>query len=159
MIPRLALPPRPAVLALLALAFALPGLIGHDPWKSLDAITIEIAHQMAVTGDWLVPRLAGEPWMSQAPLYPWVGALLGMLLGPFIPFHGAVRLASALFMLGALLPQLSTDVSQRMFYLPMMTGALLVARIIALMPRMGFLLGESIFRCVSKMPEFSSVRH
>ena len=51
MIPRLALPPRPAVLALLALAFALPGLAGHDPWKSFDAIAIEIAHQMHLTGD------------------------------------------------------------------------------------------------------------
>jgi 4-amino-4-deoxy-L-arabinose transferase-like glycosyltransferase len=102
MLPRLSLPLSKTMLALLAVVFVGPGLLSHDPWKSLDAITIEIAHQMAVTGDWLVPRLAGEPWMSQAPLYPWVGALLGTLLGPFIPFHGAVRLASALFMLAAL---------------------------------------------------------
>jgi len=102
MLPRLSLPLSKTMLALLAVVFVGPGLLSHDPWKSLDAITIEVAHQMAITGDWLVPRLAGEPWMSQAPLYPWVGALLGILLGPFIPFHGAVRLASALFMLGAL---------------------------------------------------------
>jgi 4-amino-4-deoxy-L-arabinose transferase-like glycosyltransferase len=102
MLPRLSLPLSKTMLALLAVVFVGPGLLSHDPWKSLDAITIEIAHQMAVTGDWLVPRLAGEPWMSQSPLYPWVGALLGMLLGPLIPFHGAVRLASALFMLAAL---------------------------------------------------------
>jgi 4-amino-4-deoxy-L-arabinose transferase-like glycosyltransferase len=102
MLPRLSLPLSKTMLALLAIVFVGPGLLSHDPWKSLDAITIEIAHQMVVTGDWLVPRLAGEPWMSQSPLYYWVGGLLGKLLGPLIPFHGAVRLASALFMLAAL---------------------------------------------------------
>jgi 4-amino-4-deoxy-L-arabinose transferase-like glycosyltransferase len=102
MLPRLSLPLSKTMLALLAIVFVGPGLLSHDPWKSLDAITIEIAHQMAVHGDWLVPRLAGEPWMTQSPLYHWVGALLGILLGPLVPFHGAVRLASALFMLCAL---------------------------------------------------------
>jgi len=102
MLPRLSLPLSKTMLALLAIVFVGPGLLSHDPWKSLDAITIEIAHQMTVTGDWLVPRLAGAPWMSQSPLYHWVGAMIGKLLGPLIPFHGAVRLASALFMLIAL---------------------------------------------------------
>jgi 4-amino-4-deoxy-L-arabinose transferase-like glycosyltransferase len=102
MLPRLSLPLSKTMLALLAIVFVGPGLLNHDPWKSLDAITIEIAHQMVVHGDWLVPRLAGEPWMTQSPLYHWVGALLGKFLGPYVPFHGAVRLASALFMLSAL---------------------------------------------------------
>lgn len=102
MLPRLSLPLSKTMLALLAIVFVAPGLLTHDPWKSLDAISIEIAHQMATHGDWLVPRVAGEPWMTQSPLYHWVGALLGGLLGPYIPFHGAARLASALFMLVAL---------------------------------------------------------
>jgi len=102
MLPRLSLPLSKTMLALLALVFVAPGLLVHDPWKSLDAISIEIAHQMATRGDWLVPRVAGEAWMTQSPLFHWVGALIGDLLGQFIPFHGAVRLASALFMLTAL---------------------------------------------------------
>ena len=57
---------------------------------------------MVTRGDWLVPRIAGEAWMAQSPLFHWAGALLGRLLGAFIPFHGAVRMASALFMLTAL---------------------------------------------------------
>ena len=74
-------------------------------------------------------------------VFSWlVIAVVGVLLWPERRRGWVVF--SLLFMLGALLPQLSTDVSQRMFYLPMMTGALLVARIIALMPRMGFLLGK-----------------
>jgi 4-amino-4-deoxy-L-arabinose transferase-like glycosyltransferase len=102
MLPRLSLPLSKTMLALLAIVFVAPGLLAHDPWKSLDAISIEIAHQMVTRGDWLVPRIAGEAWMTQSPLFHWAGALLGQLLGPFIPFHGAVRLASALFMLLAL---------------------------------------------------------
>ena len=44
-----------------------------------------------------------------------------------------VRFA-ALFLAAALLPQLSTDVSQRMYYVPMLTGALLIALLIAQVP-------------------------
>src|SRR5574341_480645 len=102
MLPRLALPPAPAVLALMALAFVLPGLAGHDPWKSFDVIAIEIAHQMHVSGDWVVPRLAGEPWLEHPPLYHWIALAFGKLLGWAIPFHGAARLASGLCVLAAL---------------------------------------------------------
>jgi 4-amino-4-deoxy-L-arabinose transferase-like glycosyltransferase len=102
MIPRLALPPRPAVLALLALAFALPGLIGHDPWKSLDAIAIEVAHQMQVTGDWVVPRVAGTPELENPPLFHWLALGFGKLLGGLVPFHNGARVASGLCVLLAL---------------------------------------------------------
>ena len=99
MIPRLALPPAPAVLALIALAFIAPGLAAHDPWKTFDAIGIEIAHQMHLSGDWVVPRVAGEPWLEDAPLYHWIALAFGKLLGWAIPFHNAARLASGLCML------------------------------------------------------------
>jgi 4-amino-4-deoxy-L-arabinose transferase-like glycosyltransferase len=98
MLPRLELPPTPAVLALIALAFILPGLGGHDLWKSFDAIGIEIAHQMHVTGDWVVPRVAGEPWLDDPPLYHWSALAFGKLLGWAIPFHSAARLASGLWL-------------------------------------------------------------
>ena len=42
------------------------GLIGHDPWRSDDAIHLAIAHGFT-TGDWLVPRVAGEPWLAGPP--------------------------------------------------------------------------------------------
>ena len=43
--------PRPRRWRLIALAFVLPGLAGHDPWKTHDAIGIGIAHDMATSGD------------------------------------------------------------------------------------------------------------
>lgn len=99
MIPRLALPPSPALLALILVAFALPGLAGHDPWKSFDVIGIEIVHQMHVTGDWLVPRLVGEPWLEDPPLYHWVALAFAKAFGGLLPFHNAARLASGAFFL------------------------------------------------------------
>src|SRR4051812_3771126 len=100
-LPRLSLPPHPAALALFAAAFILSGLASHDPWKSWDAIGIGIAHGIAQTGDLLVPRVAGSPWMHDPPLYHWLAALLGKLLG-FMEFHAAARLASGVFVAAAL---------------------------------------------------------
>ncbi|HEY5899259.1 MAG TPA: hypothetical protein VIV54_16950, partial [Burkholderiales bacterium] len=59
MLPRLTLPLSPWALALLAAAFVLPGLAGHDLWKTQDAIGLGIVHGMATSGDLIVPRIAG----------------------------------------------------------------------------------------------------
>ena len=92
MIPRLTLPPNPATLALIALAFTLPGLPGHDLWKTHDAIALGIVHDMVVDGAPLVPRVAGAPWLFDPPLYHWIAAGFGALLQRAIEFHSAARL-------------------------------------------------------------------
>src|SRR2546425_11978410 len=99
--PRLTLPPPPAWLAGLALAFVVPGLAGHDPWKSLDAIGIGIVHDMALGGDLLVPHVASWVWLNDAPLYYWVALAFGKLFRHFVEFHSAARLASGAFLLAA----------------------------------------------------------
>ena len=96
---RLALPPSPAALAVLALAFVLPGLAGHDPWKTHDVLGISIVHGMAQTGDLLVPRVAGLLWLSDPPLYHWLALAFGKALGGLMEFHAAARLASGVFVL------------------------------------------------------------
>ena len=101
MIPRLRLPPSPAVLALIALAFVLPGLLGHDPWKTYDVISIEIVHRMQASGDWLVPRVADARWLVDPPLYYWAGLLCAKAFGWALEFHQAVRIASGAFVLAA----------------------------------------------------------
>jgi 4-amino-4-deoxy-L-arabinose transferase-like glycosyltransferase len=102
MLPRLALPPSHAVLILIALAFVAPGLVGHDPWRAFDVIAIEIVQQMHLSGDWLVPRIAGEPWLEDPPLYHWLALVFAKVFGGLLGFHNAVRLASGLAMLTAL---------------------------------------------------------
>jgi len=74
----------------------LAGVVGHDPWKADDALHLGVAWSMA-GGDWLVPRIAGDPWLVGPPLYHWLAALCGKLFGWLLPWHDAARLASALF--------------------------------------------------------------
>lgn len=90
--------PRLPIIALLLLAgiYLLTG-IGHDPWKTEDAIHIGIAHSFMTEGRWLFPRIAGEAWPHTAPLYHWVAALSGKLFGGLLEFHNAARLATTLF--------------------------------------------------------------
>ena len=94
-------PPRGAALAALCALYLLPGLIGHDPWKSDDAVHFGLVYGLAGGGDWLLPKLAGEAWFDNPPLYYWVSAALARVFGLVLPLHDAARLASGLF--GALM--------------------------------------------------------
>jgi len=86
-----------ALLIVLCAAWLIPGLVGHDPWKSDDAATFGVVYQMLQSGDWLVPALAGEPAREHPPLYHWVAALLAQALSPLLALHDAARLASGVF--------------------------------------------------------------
>ena len=99
--PPLRLPLPPTALALVALAFVLPGLAGHELWKSHDAIGIGIVYDMAKSGELVVPRVSGWLWLSDPPLYHWVALAFGSVLQYVIEFHSGARLASGAFMLAA----------------------------------------------------------
>jgi 4-amino-4-deoxy-L-arabinose transferase-like glycosyltransferase len=102
MLPRLKLPLDPGALALMAVAFILPGLTTHDPWKTQDVVGLGIVHGMAASGELLVPRVAGAPWMYDPPLYHWIAAAFGKLFGLVIEFHAGARLASGALVFAAL---------------------------------------------------------
>lgn len=100
------LPVRPScVLAhrwafiLLVCACILPGLVGHQPWKQDETYIIAIVRSMLDTHDFVVPTMAGEPFMEKPPLYYWVAAACAKLLTPALAFHDAARLATGFFML------------------------------------------------------------
>lgn len=80
----------------LCLAWLLPGLVGHAPWKGPDSETF--AHLLAVRqqGDWLFPLSAVESRIFPQ-VYLWVAELLAKLLSPVLAVHDAVRLASGVF--------------------------------------------------------------
>jgi 4-amino-4-deoxy-L-arabinose transferase-like glycosyltransferase len=99
---RIPLPLAGWPLVALAAAFLLPGLFGHDPWKTTDAVAFGVVHQMLDSGDWLLPRLAGEPYFEDGPLYFWISALAVKAFGSVLPPHDAARIASALFVVVAL---------------------------------------------------------
>ncbi|WP_051710603.1 ArnT family glycosyltransferase [Andreprevotia chitinilytica] len=84
-----------------ALYYFLPGLIGHDPWKQDETYTFSMILHLLQDGDWVVMRVAGEPFMEKPPLYYWSAALMARLFGGWLPLHDAARLTSGLYMVGA----------------------------------------------------------
>jgi 4-amino-4-deoxy-L-arabinose transferase-like glycosyltransferase len=63
----------------------LPGLTRARAFEDTDARYLEIARAMFESGDWLMPRLAGEPHLDKPPLTYWAAAAgYGALgVGPF----------------------------------------------------------------------------
>ncbi len=84
------------LLGLLA-AWLVPGLFGHDPWKPDEAYTFGLVYHIVQNGDWLVPTLAGEPFMEKPPLFFWTAALFAQSFGGVLPLHDAARLASVFY--------------------------------------------------------------
>ena len=93
------------LLLLLCVAWLLPGLIGHAPWRPEEASSVAIVLHILKTGDWLLPTLAGEPDLTYGPLYYWTAALFAKAFSWALPVHDAARLASGFYIaltLGAL---------------------------------------------------------
>src|SRR5215208_4315000 len=82
---------------LLLAAWLMAGLFGHDPWKPDEAYTFGLVYHILETGDWLVPTLAGEPFVEKPPLFFWTAAVLATMFGPVLALHDAARLATAFY--------------------------------------------------------------
>ena len=93
-----ATPVKTVLFLVVCVAWLLPGLVGHDPWKTDEAVIFGVVSEMLSSGDWVVPRLAGEPYAERAPLFFWVATLFAKSLGGFLAAHDAARFASGLFM-------------------------------------------------------------
>lgn len=96
-------PPRrePSRLWLLALLPLL--LLGqpHSLWGADEPREAEIAREMYASGDWVVPRLNGQPFLEKPPLAHWGAAMVYALAGG--PSERWCRLPSAFWaLLGAL---------------------------------------------------------
>jgi len=94
---------RRLLIALLCLAWIVPGLVAHDPWKPDEAYTFGVVYEMISGGSWIAPALAGEPFLKEPPLYYMTAALSGLLFSPPLPLHDAARLATGFYMALALL--------------------------------------------------------
>ena len=97
----ISLPPSGWVLAVLLVVYIFVGLIGHDPWKHDDAVSIGLVYDIVRHGHWLTPQLAGQVY-PDAPFYYWTAAVTAHLFSWLMPIHDAARLASGLFTLLAL---------------------------------------------------------
>jgi 4-amino-4-deoxy-L-arabinose transferase-like glycosyltransferase len=79
------------------------GLVGHDPWKPDETHTFGVTYRMLTTGEWIVPMLAGEPFLEKPPLVYYSGALFAWLLSPLLEPHDAARMAAGAWIAVALL--------------------------------------------------------
>lgn len=82
-----------AGLLLLCVAWIVPGLIGHAPWKGGDG------DHFVVLWQWLQ---GGEPLCDVPPLYYWIAAGTAWLASPILPLVDGARLASGVFVALAL---------------------------------------------------------
>lgn len=89
---------RHLLIVLLCLAWILPGLIGHDPWKSDEATTFGVVYELLRGGSWLTSSLAGEIFIDEPPLYYLTAAATAWLTAAFLPLHDGARLATGLYM-------------------------------------------------------------
>ena len=106
-------PAKAALLGLLCLIWLGTGLVGHDPWKPDEAYSFGLIYSMLQSGDWLIPTLAGEPFMDKPPLFYWTAALFAKLFSPLLPLHDAARLASGFY---TVLTLLFTGLAARKLY-------------------------------------------
>ncbi len=85
------------MLGTLCVVWLLTGLVGHDPWKPDEAYSFGLIFSMLQGEHWLVPTLAGDPFMENPPLFYWTAALSAQLFSPLLPLHDGARLASGFY--------------------------------------------------------------
>jgi 4-amino-4-deoxy-L-arabinose transferase-like glycosyltransferase len=90
-------PAKAWMLALLCAVWIFTGLVGHDPWKPDEAYSFGLVYHILQSGDWLVPTLAGEPWMDKPPLFYITAAAFAKLFSPWLALHDGARLASGFY--------------------------------------------------------------
>jgi 4-amino-4-deoxy-L-arabinose transferase-like glycosyltransferase len=95
-------PLKTSLFVLVCLTWIVPGLVGHDPWKTDEATVFGAVFDMLRSGDWVIFRIAGEPYLEKAPLYLWTAGLTAKAFGALLPLHDAARLASGVFMAATL---------------------------------------------------------
>jgi len=89
---------RTTLITLLCVAWILPGLIGHDPWKPDEAYTFGVVYSILEGGSWVVPQLAGEPFLDKPPLLYLSAAACARLFSWLLPLHDAARLVAGMWM-------------------------------------------------------------
>ncbi len=94
--------PTLAALALIILV-AFTGIFGRDLWTPDEPRVAAICMEMAQSGDLVVPKLGGQPFIQKPPLGFVAGAGLVRVFEGFLSPTGAVRLSSVLWGFGVLI--------------------------------------------------------
>ncbi len=87
----------------IVVVYATAGLTGHDPWKQDEAYVFGGILDLLKSGDWIVLKVGGVPFVEKPPLFHWVGAVTATLASPWLPLHDGARLGSGLFTVATVL--------------------------------------------------------
>lgn len=79
------------------LAYILPGILGHEPWKQDETYTFGIINHFLRTDAWLLPINAGQPFLEKPPWFMWTASAFAWSMRAFLPLHDGARLASAFY--------------------------------------------------------------
>ena len=90
-------PVKAGFMFLLCAIWLLTGLVGHDPWKPDEAYGFGLIYHILQNNEWIVPTLAGEPYVDKPPLYYWTAAIFAKLFAPLLSLHDGARLASGFY--------------------------------------------------------------
>ena len=91
--------PDLAVVALTLCLISVPSLFTRDLWNPDEPRYMEVAREMAVLGEYVLPQLNGEVYMEKPPLFFW---LAGFLWKAGVGYNSG-RIVTILVTLGALL--------------------------------------------------------
>ena len=145
-------PLKTVLFIVICLAWLLPGLIGHDPWKPDEPVQFGIVLSMlqGAPNAWLVPTLAGAPYVEHPPFYFWVAAFFAKLSEGLLPLHDGARLASAFFVsltmgfLAATAVRLQNERAARICVLLLIASLGFLLRAHELSPALGAMTGMAI---------------
>src|SRR5437762_14340188 len=56
--------------------------LGQPGFSDTEGMFAEPAREMVATGDWVTPRMNGEPFLTKLPLMYWLSAALFTITGP-----------------------------------------------------------------------------
>jgi len=99
---------RRLVPILLAATLLFVWRIDHPAYSDTEGMFAEPAREMVLTGDWVTPRMNGEPFLTKPPLAYWLAAAMFSVAGPteyarLVPALAALATLALTASLGAML--------------------------------------------------------
>lgn len=86
------------LLIVLCAIWILLGLVGHHPWKPLEAHGISVVKGLLDGGSWLAPMAVSETVLKTPPLYYLSAAASAKIFSPILSVHDGARLINALWL-------------------------------------------------------------